>query len=636
MDVIGKEKTKLDHLLKCGREAMPIKLLKEKIDAIHKSIYNETEFMKLSPKIIDEIETYVRRISELKERSAQIEKEIDSTIKSLTPYSEQDLKLLKLSRDHDELNALLDELMKLDHDEHIKLDDLIKSKEKSASQFRLLFNMDLTDVLKVALKQIQVLDLMSSLQKYAENHEKNIEIEKRIQLNYDANKKMHLIVGVFGFLLLIIGWVNTSFLGISFIGVALIGYAVAKFKPTRKMDRQELFDLTELEQKIIGAMHGIELPSYVWGDDSQRFLSKLELLIMTLFEEDTLEEKWVNILEHKKNLENRITSLLTEYDINTSRGAKLTLQFTLAQMAHLSKSDTEENKKKTKLEALQDSLASLMTEVRKLEHSLNELKQEVERFGEGDYQFGYDQIVQNHEQILKIKLYEDELKRFNDPISDFEDVSEEKIEALEFERTQLFSREKALIEEKHQTMNEISKFNDMMNLEEIDSAILIKEEMLNELTEKRDQLMILSEVVKYSDERFRLQNQPNIISRVSYFMSKMTGGKYSEVLINEQMELQFLVDGEILPISKAFSKGTIQQLFFAYRLAIIEALDPENALPLVLDEAFVNWDIHRFMETIDIIDEISKQRQIFVFTCHHYVADLIKEKSGCNMQEVSA
>lgn len=635
MDVIGREKSELNQLLKQHRDALPIKELKEKIELIHKSVYNETTFLRLSPKILEDIEIYQQRISELTERKEQLEEEVVLIERSLKPYSEQDLKLLDLNQDHDYLTTLLEDLMKLEHDEHLKLDELMKTKEKSANQFRLLFNIDLTENLNESLKKIQVLDLMSSLQKYAENHEKNIEIEKRIKLSYDANRKMNLIIGVMGVLLGILGLINNVFVGISFIGVAMIGYSIAKFKPTKKDDQLELFDLKELEHSINDAMHGIELPNYVWGDESQRFLSKLEQLIMTLFEEDSLEQKRLHILEQKKALESKIELHLSDYGIDTSRGAHLTLQFTIAQMDHLSKSDIEENKKKTKIEALRDRLISVQTDIIKFDEPLRELIGEVERFGDGDYQFGLNQINQNRELIMKMKLYEDELKRFDCDPSDIEDVSMEIIETLEVERIQLFNREKMLIEEKHQVINELSKYTEMMNLEEIDSNILIKEERLVELIEKRNQLMILNEIVKFSDERFRLQNQPNIINRVSYFMSKMTKGKYSEVLINEQMELQFLVGGEILPISKAFSKGTIQQLFFAYRLAIIEALDPDYALPLVLDEAFVNWDIHRFLETIDIISEISKKRQIFVFTCHHNVADLIKERTNCNLLEVS-
>jgi uncharacterized protein YhaN len=147
--------------------------------------------------------------------------------------------------------------------------------------------------------------------------------------------------------------------------------------------------------------------------------------------------------------------------------------------------------------------------------------------------------------------------------------------------------------------------------------------------------MILLEMIKYGDERFRLENQPDIINHVSAYMRQMTDGKYTDVMVSESFELQFLVEGELLPLSKAFSKGTIQQLFFAYRLAVIDALDPDRALPLVLDEVFVNWDAIRLKKTLDLLSEIATRRQIIFFTCHTELAEKFKGLSNAKILEVN-
>lgn len=635
LERLTNDKDAVEKKLALYREALPIKALNEKIDLIQRAIYNEEAFNKLSPKIIESINDYKRRLSEVDARKQYTENQIAELDQTMTTFTAQDLKLLELIDDHDYLNELHDHLMKLEQEAHLKLDDLMKTKEKSANQFKILFGHDLTDELKATLKQIQVLDVMSGIQKYAENAQKNIEIEKRLKLMRESNGKTTMLIAFIGVLIILLGFMVPELSLVRFVGFAMLGYTVAKFKPKSKDSEQSLFDLTALADNIKTAMLQIELPEYVWGDESQRFLGKLESLIMTLFDEETIEARWTEILVQEKAIEAKIQSHLKAFDIDASRSPKLTLQYTLAQMEVLAKVETEENKKKMKRDTILESLRAIERDRDDILRPLEALIDEVERFGDGNFAFGHEQIVQNHEHKLKIKLYEDELKRYNQEDCLTLEVSKEKIDALEVERNGLYEFEKALIEEKHTVANALSKAKDKMNLEDIDSEILLKEEQLVELMNKRDRLMILNEIVKFSDERFRRLNQPNMMSRVSYFMSRMTGGKYSEVLIDEQMSLQFLVDGEILPISKAFSKGTIQQLFFAYRLAIIESLDPTGSLPLVLDEAFVNWDIHRFRETVDLICEVSRERQIFIFTCHQYVADHFLGHSEATLLEVA-
>ena len=631
---LSDRKGALERKLSQYREALPVKELREKIDSLYKSVYNIAVYEKMNPKIIEEMGHYKRRLSENESRKQETEKQLSLLDQTMITYSQQDLRLLELMEDHDYLKGSLDDMMKLEHEAHLMLDDLMKSKEKSNNQFKLLFGDALSDEKKQSLRQVQVLDVMSSLQKYAEYAQKNIEIEKRLKLMHDANGKMMLLIGVSGIVLVSIG-VLTPLSFLSFLGFAMLGYSVAKYKPASKDSDQTLYDLTSLEDSIRIAMQQIELPEYVWGDDCQRFLGKLESLIMMLYEEESIEKKWMDILAREKTLESEIQNHLNDYGIDSTRGTKLTLQYTLAQMEHLSAVESGEHKKRLKRETLLDALKDIEKERLALASPMEQLVDEITAFGGGDYDFGESQITQNHENMVKIKLYEDELKRnLPDDLLAL-DVSKEQIEALDIERKRLYELEKAMIEEKHIVMNALKAAREKMNLDDIDSEILMKEEQLIELIATRDRLMVLNEIVKFSDEMFRRQNQPNIMNRVSYFMSRMTKGKYSEVLIDEKMSLQFLVSGELLPISKAFSKGTIQQLFLAYRLAIIESLDPTGALPLVLDEAFVNWDGHRFKETAELICELSRKRQIFVFTCHNYIAAEFEGYPEASRQEVT-
>jgi uncharacterized protein YhaN len=59
---------------------------------------------------------------------------------------------------------------------------------------------------------------------------------------------------------------------------------------------------------------------------------------------------------------------------------------------------------------------------------------------------------------------------------------------------------------------------------------------------------------------------------------------------------------------------------------LINHLDYNHSkLPVCFDELLVNWDQNRLNQTIKIIQTISRERQVFVFTCHKWFADALKE-----------
>lgn len=143
---------------------------------------------------------------------------------------------------------------------------------------------------------------------------------------------------------------------------------------------------------------------------------------------------------------------------------------------------------------------------------------------------------------------------------------------------------------------------------------------LNNLKENRNQLLILQKIVEISDKRYKEKNQPDIIKNASKYIKKMTKGKYSDLRLIEEGDKSILAlkyKGEIIKIGDNLSQGTINQIYLSFRLAIIEKIDcGESKLPLIFDEAFINWDSGRLKETLELLKEISDKRQVIIFTCH--------------------
>ncbi len=632
------DRKSLDHSLRLLRINLPIRELIERIEGLKRTLYKMDAFSLLDSKLTDLIDQNQIKWNEAIAKAEKAELAYSNLKETLFIYSEHDKKLLNFKMEIEPLKSALSDMMRFEQEEHTKLDELVKLREKIGGQYKILFDTELEDAVKTTLKKLPVLDLMTLIQKYSDGFDNNAAIEKRELSMHSRKKKGNLLLGVLGIVFFIIGLVFEPLRLASFAGIGAFGYSMAHFKLDESTGLSEKVDLMALTQKIEALCGIIVLPDYVYRDNSLRFFGKLEQLILLLHEEDALHDKWAALIDRQKAIESTISNVMHDKGFDTTRGAVLSLQYVLAQMDRLSEIEAVETKKQVQIDMIEASIKNSRLECIGLESIIHDLREKVSDFGDGDYDFGLKMIAQNTEVTRKIKVFSDELSVQNYDLHSVLEATESRMLELEAKIADIDALEKQLLDEKHSLNLEIQRYNEALCLDSISSQILVAEAELKECIELRNQMMVLLEIIKFSDERYRVENQPNIIQRVSYFMNQMTRGKYKEVLISEDnghFDLQFLVDGEIIPVARAFSKGTIQQLFFAYRLAVLEALDPQNQLPFVLDEAFVNWDSNRFVETLAILEEVSKNRQIMIFTCHRNLAIQIGDNTTSKLIEVA-
>ena len=83
--------------------------------------------------------------------------------------------------------------------------------------------------------------------------------------------------------------------------------------------------------------------------------------------------------------------------------------------------------------------------------------------------------------------------------------------------------------------------------------------------------------------------------RASEIFSKLTGGRYSGVVLDRLFRLSAEPAGDPLYRDAALlSAGTADQLYLATRLAICDLVLPaDRAVPIVLDDALANFDDER-------------------------------------------
>ncbi len=126
------------------------------------------------------------------------------------------------------------------------------------------------------------------------------------------------------------------------------------------------------------------------------------------------------------------------------------------------------------------------------------------------------------------------------------------------------------------------------------------------------------------------QFAPALNQRMNYIASRITGGRYKDTRADNDLYIRTLSPetGEVVSVSM-LSGGTVDQMYLAMRLSAAEIINMGGeSLPIVLDEAFSQYDDDRARHTIEYLAELSFQRQVLLFTCKAREVEIIKEICG--------
>lgn len=99
--------------------------------------------------------------------------------------------------------------------------------------------------------------------------------------------------------------------------------------------------------------------------------------------------------------------------------------------------------------------------------------------------------------------------------------------------------------------------------------------------------------------------------KASSILTEITGGKYEMLFVDEKLKMSLYTAGRRISIEQV-SRGTIEQVYFALRMAASEILYEED-YPVILDDTFVFYDDKRLENTLRWLKK--NKKQVIIFTC---------------------
>ena len=129
-----------------------------------------------------------------------------------------------------------------------------------------------------------------------------------------------------------------------------------------------------------------------------------------------------------------------------------------------------------------------------------------------------------------------------------------------------------------------------------------------------------------------------MIQHAQEFFSHMTAQRYPSVyapLGEQTITVTDATGGSKLP--QQLSRGTREQLYLALRFGLVREFgEHAEPLPVIVDEALVNFDPERARLAAEAFATLSETNQVLVFTCHPGTADLFAEAAAAQVVAVES
>ena len=137
------------------------------------------------------------------------------------------------------------------------------------------------------------------------------------------------------------------------------------------------------------------------------------------------------------------------------------------------------------------------------------------------------------------------------------------------------------------------------------------------LEQEYEDISLAAEMLRGADDELQSRFSPELGRVAAAYMSRVTGGRYSQVLINRDFSAMTRTDADAVAHDSGYlSAGTMDLLYLAVRLAVCKLALPEGEpCPLIIDDALVNLDETRLKQAMELLAEIARERQVILFTC---------------------
>lgn len=171
--------------------------------------------------------------------------------------------------------------------------------------------------------------------------------------------------------------------------------------------------------------------------------------------------------------------------------------------------------------------------------------------------------------------------------------------------------EKLFWEKEHIQADLKEKQTQYENLQEQLEELEVLSDVLLQLEQKKLAVNIAEARISALAKKMQSELKDILNEKASRILAQITNQKYNCINIEETLKMH-VMDGDKLVDVERLSRGTLEQIYFAIRMAATELLQKEEQ-PVILDDTFVYYDDERLKNTLKWLAQ--NKKQVIILTC---------------------
>lgn len=146
-------------------------------------------------------------------------------------------------------------------------------------------------------------------------------------------------------------------------------------------------------------------------------------------------------------------------------------------------------------------------------------------------------------------------------------------------------------------------------------------------------LAVARELLRVTIERFKEEHLPSMLKKAEEYLSFLTDGNYVKMFLKGESS-GFLIERKdhMLFDANELSQATAEQVYVALRIALATTIYKKFAMPIIIDDSFVNFDHFRAEKVMELLGSLT-DNQVLFFTCHQHLLPMFEKNSVIWMKE---
>ena len=388
-----------------------------------------------------------------------------------------------------------------------------------------------------------------------------------------------------------------------FILVGYLGIKEAKRKASIREDKANLASFVN---------------KYGFDPNKQNFNLVIEKL-------NQLKEIELDINNFRSDIEN-LQSKLQNYTVNLGRYLQqsLSLEDVNEALNNLELTLRQQN-------VLVANKASLIANIESLKNKLEVINNQIN-------DFFLNAKVKTWDEYLKLReayfINQEQENRLNALSENFKE-DQEKLHEILLDENKWQQEIADLKKQNHQLEVDLTKLNQntaeikvkMENFANSDEIKRQKQEIettntqLNTATSKYLAYVLASQIITRALDIASGERLPKMLVASQEYFTLLTNGNYQAINFGKTIKV---TDRNSKKIEiKYLSRATKEQLYFALKLSFAKQIQDEINLPILIDDSFVNFDHGRTENIMKLLEQLSQENQIIIFTARKALADAL-------------